>query len=47
MTQETDRSKTSRVPQWQSEKMRELIRDRWQEIQEVVQAREKHRQVRH
>ena len=44
MTQKTYQSQSSKVPQWQSEKMRSLIRDRWQEIQQVVQAREKHRQ---
>lgn len=44
MTKETIQSKSSKIPQWQSEKMRMLISDRWQEIQEIVQARESERQ---
>lgn len=44
MTKETVPSKNSKIPQWQSEKMRMLISDRWQEIKEIVQARESERQ---
>jgi hypothetical protein len=29
------------IPQWQSEKMKNLITERWQEVWEVVEAREK------
>ncbi len=29
------------VPQWQSKKMKTLIAERWQEVWEVVEAREK------
>lgn len=44
MTKETIQSKSSKIPQWQSEKMRMLISDRWEEIKEIVQARESERQ---
>ena len=44
MTKETVPNKNGKVPQWQSEKMRMLISDRWQEIQEIVKARESDRQ---
>ena len=44
MTKETARSKSKKIPEWQSKKMKMLISDRWPEIQQVVQAREKYRQ---
>ena len=34
----------SGIPSWQSEKMRSLIAERWQEVWEVVEAREKARE---
>jgi hypothetical protein len=34
-------NENSRIPQWQSERMKNLITERWQEIWEVVEAREK------
>ena len=34
----------SGIPSWQSEKMRSLIVERWQEVWEVVEAREKARE---
>ena len=44
MTKETDRSKSKKIPEWQSKKMKTLISDRWPKIRQVVQAREKCRQ---
>ena len=35
------KSKNSGIPQWQSKKMKSLICERWQEVWEVVEAREK------
>ena len=29
------------IPQWQSDKMKSLINERWQEVWEIVEAREK------
>ncbi|MBW4535470.1 MAG: hypothetical protein RLZZ535_23 [Cyanobacteriota bacterium] len=40
MTQLKD-SQTRSIPQWQSNKMRQIIIDRWQEIWLVVEARNK------
>jgi hypothetical protein len=34
-------TKTRSIPQWQSHKMRQIIIDRWQEIWNVVEARNK------
>jgi hypothetical protein len=34
-------SRTRVIPQWQSNKMRQIIVDRWQEIWSVVEARDK------
>ncbi len=44
MTKETVRSKSKKVPEWQSKKMKTLISDGWPKIRQVVQAREKYRQ---
>ena len=35
-----DRNCKNRLPQWQSEKMRSLIEERWSEVWEIVVARE-------
>ena len=35
------KTKNSGIPQWQSDKMKSLISERWQEIWEIVEAREK------
>ncbi|MGF1591543.1 MAG: hypothetical protein ACFCU7_20330 [Pleurocapsa sp.] len=35
-----DKHFKSKLPQWQSEKMRTLIEERWSEVWEVVMARE-------
>ena len=35
-----DRNCKNRLPQWQSEKMRSLIEERWSEVWEVVVARD-------
>jgi hypothetical protein len=34
-------SRTRAIPQWQSNKMKQIIIDRWQEIWSVVEARNK------
>jgi hypothetical protein len=34
-------SRTRAIPQWQSNKMKQIIVDRWQEIWSVVEARNK------
>ena len=34
----------SGIPSWQSQKMRSLIAERWQEVWEVVEARDKARE---
>ena len=31
------------IPLWQSEKMRTIIADRWEEVWEIVEARNNHR----
>jgi hypothetical protein len=36
-----DKNYRNRLPEWQSEKMRTLIEERWSEIWEVVTARER------
>lgn len=35
-----DKNRGSQLPQWQSEKMRRLIEEKWSEIWSVVEARE-------
>ena len=35
-----EKSNKNRLPQWQSERMRSLIEDRWSEVWEIVVARE-------
>ncbi len=35
-----DKHHRNKLPQWQSEKMRTLIEERWSEVWEVVMARE-------
>ncbi|MEM8829096.1 MAG: hypothetical protein AAGE96_07040 [Cyanobacteria bacterium P01_G01_bin.19] len=37
----TKNNQSNSIPQWQSERMKNLISERWQEIWEVVEAREK------
>ena len=39
-TTKSDREQNG-VPSWQSQKMRNLIAERWQEVWEIVEAREK------
>ena len=39
----TKNSQTKSVPQWQSNKMKTLIVERWHEVWEVVEAREQNR----
>lgn len=33
------------VPQWQSEKMKSLIAERWEEVWQIVEAREQKRDL--
>jgi len=35
-----DKNQRSKLPQWQSEKMKSLIEERWSEVWEIVVARE-------
>jgi hypothetical protein len=35
-----DKNHKSKLPQWQSEKMKSLIEERWSEVWEIVVARE-------
>jgi hypothetical protein len=37
----SDKNNRNRLPEWQSEKMRTLIEERWSEIWEAVMARER------
>ena len=37
----------SRLPKWQSEKMKNLIDERWSEVWEIVMARERSHQNSH
>ena len=42
MTQEKERSNSNNgIPQWQSNRMRNLINERLQEVWEIVEARKK------
>lgn len=43
----TDNHNKNRLPQWQSEKMKSLIEERWSEIWEIVVARERSEQDSH
>ena len=36
-----DKNYRNKLPQWQSEKMRTLIEERWSEVWEIVMARER------
>ncbi|WP_158260616.1 hypothetical protein [Pleurocapsa sp. CCALA 161] len=45
MTQHKD-AQTRSIPQWQSNKMKQMIIDRWQEIWVVVEARNKTQETR-
>ena len=40
MSQEKERQNNG-IPQWQSNRMRNMISERWQEVWEIVEAREK------
>lgn|GEM_PF-2436539 len=46
MNREKDNQKNI-VPQWQSEKMKTLIAERWQEVWQIVAAREQNRNQGH
>jgi hypothetical protein len=37
----TKNNQKNGVPQWQSDKMKTLIAEKWQEIQKIVEARDK------
>ena len=37
----TDNHNRNRLPQWQSEKMKSLLEERWSEVWEIVVARER------
>ena len=37
----------NRLPQWQSEKMKSLIKERWSEVWEIVVARKREEQNSH
>lgn len=38
---QTKSNQTNGIPQWQSNKMKSLISERWQEVWEIVEARKK------
>jgi hypothetical protein len=37
----SDKNNKNKLPEWQSEKMRMLIEERWSEVWEIVTARER------
>lgn len=37
----TKKDQNTSIPQWQSKRMKSLILERWQEVWEIVEAREK------
>ena len=39
------KTKNNGIPRWQSEKMKSLISERWQEVWEIVEAREKEKEL--
>jgi hypothetical protein len=43
----SDNNNRNKLPQWQSEKMRALIEERWSEVWEVVVARKRSSQNLH
>jgi hypothetical protein len=40
----SDKNHKNRLPEWQSEKMRMLIEERWSEVWEIVTTRERSNQ---
>jgi hypothetical protein len=45
MMNTSERKHGNRLPQWQSDKMRSLIEDRWSEVWSVVVSRERSERV--
>lgn len=41
----TRNNQKNAIPQWQSEKMRSLITERWEEVWQIVEAREQKRDL--
>lgn len=45
MMNTSKKNHTNRLPQWQSDKMRSLIEDRWSEVWDAVMSRERGKRV--
>lgn len=41
MNQLSSKNRKTKIPQWQIDKMKTIIADRWEEVWQVVQARQK------
>lgn len=41
----TKNTQKNAIPQWQSEKMKSLITERWEEVWQIVEAREQKRNL--